>query len=288
MGENEYVSLARRVDAVFHCAADVRHYASDARSLDTNVAGTINTADFAMAAGVPFNHISTLSVSGEYLLRDPEVSVLYTEADFDIGQNWQDNIYVRGKFLAEREIFDRVERGLCARVYRLGRLVGRDSDGVFQPNPKSNAVYLTLRGIQAVGAMPEAMAEMPIDLTPIDFTARAIAALSSADAPVCHIADPAPIPMIDAVRAIHPDISVTPDTEFSALLSKAAHGSLAADAAPLIEVWNRATRMGPAKITPNWAKTTALLDKLGVEPPSSGPEIRLREYAIHFTEGANA
>lgn len=288
MEADEYLSLARRVGAVFHCAADVRHYVSDARSIDTNVAGTVNAADFAMAAGVPFNHISTMSVSGEYLLREPEASVVYTEADFDIGQNWQDNIYVRGKFLAEREVFDRVERGLCARVYRLGRLVGRDSDGVFQPNPKSNAVYLTLRGIQAVGAMPESMAKMPIDLTPIDFTARAIAALSSADAPVCHIADPAPLPMIDAVRAIDPDIAVTPDAEFSALLGKAAHGGLAADAAPLIEVWNRAARMGPARITPSWAKTTALLNQLGVRPPSSGPEIRLREYAVHFTEGANA
>jgi len=136
--------------------------------------------------------------------------------------------------------------------------------------------------------MPEAMARMPIDLTPIDFTARAIAALSSADAPVCHIADPVPIPMIDAVRAIHPDIVVTTDVEFSALLGKAARGRLAADAAPLIEVWNRAARMGPAKITPSWSKTTVLLDKLGVKPPSSGPEIRLREYAVHITEGANA
>jgi hypothetical protein len=94
--------------------------------------------------------------------------------------------------------------------------------------------------------------------------------------------------MIDAVRAIKSDIAVTPDAEFSALLGKAARGKRAADAAPLIEIWNRAVRMGPARITPSWAKTTALLDKLGVKPPSSGPEIRLREYAVDFTEGANA
>ena len=157
METDQYAILASRVGAVFHCAADVRHYASDGGSLDTNVAGTVNAADFALAVGVPFNHVSTLSVSGEYLLRDPEQTAVFTEADFDIGQNWQDNIYVRGKFLAEREVYDRVERGLCGRVFRLGRLVGRDSDGVFQPNPRSNAVYLTFRGVQAVGAIPRSM-----------------------------------------------------------------------------------------------------------------------------------
>lgn len=288
METDQYAILASRVGAVFHCAADVRHYASDGGSLDTNVAGTVNAADFALAVGVPFNHVSTLSVSGEYLLRDPEQTAVFTEADFDIGQNWQDNIYVRGKFLAEREVYDRVERGLCGRVFRLGRLVGRDSDGVFQPNPRSNAVYLTFRGVQAVGAIPRSMAAMPMDLTPIDFTARAIAALSSAGAPVCHIADPAPIPMGDAVRAIAPDVAVVEDGEFSAKLTETAHGPRAADAAPLIEIWNRALRAGPARITPDWAKTTALLNSLGVAPPSSGPEVRLKEYAVSFEEGVNA
>ena len=286
METGDYAAVLSRIGAVYHCAADVRHYASDSRSIDTNAAGTVNAAEAAMTAGVPFNHVSTMSVSGEYIVRDPEAAAVYTEADFDIGQNWQDNIYVRGKFTAEGEVYDRVERGLCARVYRLGRLVGRDSDGMFQPNPASNAVYLTFRGIQAVGAMPESMAAAPIDLTPIDFTARAIVALSKADAPVCHIADPAPIPMIDAVRAIKPDTRVVSDGAFAALLGEAAKAGYAAETAPLIEVWNRAVRSGPARITPDWTRTTKLLAELGVAMPVSGADVRLRAYAVDFEKGA--
>lgn len=285
LDEGEYAALLRRVSAVYHAAADVRHYSSDGKSLDTNVAGTVNAADFAMTAGIPFNHVSTVSISGEYIVRDPSMTAVFTESDFDIGQNWEDNIYVRGKFLAEREVYDRVEKGLCARVYRLGRLVGRDSDGVFQPKPKTNAVYLTLRGIQAVGAIPEAMAAAPIDLTPIDFCARAIVALSRADMPVCHVADPAPVTMLEAVRAIKPSVEVLPNAEFSVRLAAAARGPLGQDAAPLVEVWNRAMRSGPARISQSWDRTTAKLVSLGVPLPASGPETRLREYAVNFAEG---
>jgi amino acid adenylation domain-containing protein len=286
MDEGGYAALLSRACSVFHAAADVRHYSSDGKSLDTNVAGTVNAADFAMAAGIPFNHVSTVSISGEYIVRDPSMTAVFTESDFDIGQNWEDNIYVRGKFLAEREIYDRMEKGLCARVYRLGRLVGRDSDGMFQPNPASNAVYLTLRGIQAVGAVPEAMAAAPIDLTPIDFCAKAIVALSRADMPVCHVADPAPVTMLEAVRAIKPGVEVLPNADFSARLAAAARGEHGADIAPLVEVWNRIQRSGPAMITPSWERTVQKLVSLNVPLPASGPETRLREYAVNYKEGA--
>ena len=83
-------------------------------------------------------------------------------------------------------------------------------------------------------------------------------------------------------------VAVVEDGEFSAKLTETAHGPRAADAAPLIEIWNRALRAGPARITPDWAKTTALLNSLGVAPPSSGPEVRLKEYAVSFEEGVNA
>ena len=97
----EYQKLCRSANALFHTAADVRHYASDSRAWMTNVYGTAHVAQLALDAGAPFNHISTLSVSGEYLVRDKSLEAAFTEDDFYIGQNWHDNIYVEGKFLAE-------------------------------------------------------------------------------------------------------------------------------------------------------------------------------------------
>jgi thioester reductase-like protein len=110
LDEGEYGALCRRTDAVFHTAADVRHFAADNRAWMTNVFGTAHTAQFALDAGAALNHISTISVSGEYLVRDRRRSAVFTEADFNIGQNWHDNIYVEGKFLAEQEIYDRIRR----------------------------------------------------------------------------------------------------------------------------------------------------------------------------------
>ena len=103
--------------------------------------------------------------------------------------------------------------------------------------------------------------------------------------PVCHIADPAPVTMLEAVSAIKPDIRVASDGEFSALLSQAARNGRASDVAPLIEVWNRAIRSGPAKITPVWDRTTKKLRSLGAAMPASGPELRLKEYTVNFEGG---
>jgi amino acid adenylation domain-containing protein len=280
LDEGEYGALCRRTDAVFHTAADVRHFAADNRAWMTNVFGTAHTAQFALDAGAALNHISTISVSGEYLVRDRRRSAVFTEADFNIGQNWHDNIYVEGKFLAEQEIYDRIAAGLNARVHRLGRLVGRDSDGAFQKNPASNAVYLTLRGIQAAGALPRAMADVPIDLTPVDYCARAIVALSQGPMPVSHIADPAPVTMLQAVRAIDPEIEVIDDAAFSALLARLLPEDSRGYLPPLVEIWNRGMHDGPAMITQNWDKTTEELRKLGVEMPHSPPETRLKAYSI--------
>ena len=61
------------------------------------------------------------------------------------------------------------EQGLKARVYRLGRLVGRSTDGVFQKNPEENMYYLFVNAIASLGALPEELADLTMDLTPVDF-----------------------------------------------------------------------------------------------------------------------
>ena len=76
---------------------------------------------------------------------------MFSEDDFDIGQNWQENIYVKGKFLAEQKVRKEIEAGLDAKIFRVGRLVGRSTDGVFQKNPETNAFYRLLQGPSEAG-----------------------------------------------------------------------------------------------------------------------------------------
>ena len=111
-----------KAGGLIHAAADVRHYAPPADSLRTNRDGTAHVLSLAWDLGVPLHHISTISVSGEYLTASPQEERTFTERDYDIGQNWRDNVYVQSKFLAEGLVHQAIERGLHASIYRVGQI----------------------------------------------------------------------------------------------------------------------------------------------------------------------
>ena len=48
-----------------------------------------------------------------------------------------------------------MEEGLEARIFRVGRLVGRQSDGVFQKAPEKNSFYAFIQGARHLDALPE-------------------------------------------------------------------------------------------------------------------------------------
>lgn len=171
-GLNE--DLTKKVKAVYHAAADVRHYAMDNNHYLVNQVGTAHAIDFAKRANAVLHHISTISVSGEYLLADPARHVLFTERDREIGQNWRDNIYVRYKFEAENLVYQAMEAGLNAHIYRLGRLGCRQSDGRFQMNPDGTSYWEILQGIQCLDMLPVDLGDLKIELTPVDEAARAV------------------------------------------------------------------------------------------------------------------
>ncbi|MGI5970973.1 MAG: amino acid adenylation domain-containing protein [Oscillospiraceae bacterium] len=210
LSEAEFEALKVRIKSVFHAAADVRHYTDGISSESVNFIGTRNIIGLAMSAGVPLNHISTTSVSGSYLKSSPGTVAVFTENDLDIGQNWDENVYTKTKYLAECAVFDSAKRGLVYKIFRVGRLVGRDSDGVFMKNPETNAFWLLVRGLLTVGAIPESIAEMPVDLTPVDICAEAILTLSESPSSVFHIMSPYPL----ALREVFPSLPVLPDSSF--------------------------------------------------------------------------
>lgn len=277
LSRDAYLRLAGQIDAVYHAAADVRHFADDPdNAIAANVTGTRNAADLAMAASVPLNHVSTVSISGDYLPGHPDTFAVFTEADFDIGQNWQDNIYVKGKFLAEMAVYDRVASGLTARVFRVGRLVGRESDGKFQRFPDTNALCSALRSIAALGALPESMASWTVDLTPVDFCAKSIVALSLRDMPVYHIVHPAPVTMANAASALGP-IEVLSDEEFTKRLVILSKSGLNEQLSVLIELWSR-IQQTPPRISPDCTVTHKALKQLGFTLEPTPPARLLKDF----------
>lgn len=279
----DYQALSGRLNAIWHCAADVRHYAADSEALlAVNLSGTQEVIRLARAAHAPLYHMSTTSVSGDRL-RGRDTPAVFTEADFDIGQNWQDNLYVRSKFLAEAAVLDAVRDGLTARIFRLGRLVGRASDGTFQKNAETNAFWLTLRGIHALGAIPARMGSLPMELTPIDWCARAAVALRNGPLTVYHLQQPEPATVETVSRCIVPELELLSDADFSTRLIQAPVDVCGDLLSPLMDLWNR-INTAPTTISVVNERTVEQLRKVGFDTAIPAPERLLRGFRYPASE----
>ncbi len=279
LSAEKYADIAGRICAVWHSAADVRHYAADEESfLGANLTGTENAIALARAAGAVLYHFSTTSVSGNRL-RGSGAHAVFTENDFDIGQDWRSNLYVKSKFLAERAVIDAVRGGLSAKIFRLGRLVGRAEDGVFQRNPGSNAFWLTLRAVHALGAIPEGLADMPVEMTPVDRAAQAAFLLRNAPLTVYHVFSPAPYTAAEIVRAVSPGIAVLPQDAFERRLAEASRADTRAVLAPLLDMLRRLA-VSPQTVDVTNEATVQLLDAAGFDTRAAAPEMLLRGFSF--------
>ena len=177
---NRYVDLSKKVDVVIHAAAIVKHFGNYSEFENINIKGTQKIIDFCMLSGARLNHISTISISGD-LFEQKNKGITFTEKDFCVGQNIGDNVYVKSKFIAEKKIFEAVNKGLNASIYRVGNLTGRYSDGFFQNNIDDNRFYNMLKFFISVGTIPNDIYYREVELTPVDICAKVILELAKLD-----------------------------------------------------------------------------------------------------------
>ena len=67
MSDQDYQSCIAKTAAVFHCAADVRHFGHWETSYAINTLGTQHIIDLCLDADASLHHISTMSVNGYVL-----------------------------------------------------------------------------------------------------------------------------------------------------------------------------------------------------------------------------
>ena len=159
-----------KITMVIHGAAITSHYGMAETFERINVTGTRNVAKFCRAAGKPMIHISTMSVAGV----KKGGRVPFDEDCLDIGQDWESNVYVKSKFLAEGEVLRLMEQGLDARIMRVGNLTARVIDGRFQRNAEDNAFANRLKSIAQLGVAPVSTVGLPLEMSPVDACARAV------------------------------------------------------------------------------------------------------------------
>lgn len=178
LSDEKYTELADKIDVVFHVAANV-HHAGDYADLErTNVTGTMNVIDFAKAANAVLQHTSTVSVHGAATVKQTKCKSVFDESVLDIGQRYQDNVYIHSKYCAEQLVLSARQDGLEVNIYRIGNLTWRVSDGKFQKNSDDNGFLRRVHAMLKLGLLNENMDKYPTDLTAVDECADAYVRLA--------------------------------------------------------------------------------------------------------------
>lgn len=175
LAEADWERLRKDVDLILHCGADVRHYGEKESIEKANVQGTEELLALAQGRnGVRFHFVSTVSV-----VIGPE-----------------ENVYVKSKRASEHLVRKAGQEGVRTTIFRAGNLVGHSDTGLFQHNIESNAFYRLLKGTILLGVTYGE--EREVDLTPVDYAARAIIEYgmrSGVDGRIFHICNPKTIRM---------------------------------------------------------------------------------------------
>ena len=134
-----------------------------------------------MDYNIPFNYISTTSVSGDFMpLSTTDKNVDYTEENFFIGQNYNENYYIKSKLLAEEFVLNQIKAGLLhANIFRVGNLTARYTDGLFQYNIDSNSFYNKLQFIIKNKIFFKSGTFKEFDMSPVDEVANAIISITN-------------------------------------------------------------------------------------------------------------
>lgn len=174
--------ICQNINTIIHTAAIVKHYGNFEQFKSANIDGTKRLAEFSYTNKKRLIHISSISVSGNYLVRQDNQNVNFSENDLYIGQHYTNNVYVNSKFDAEKIVYSFMEKGLTAEVLRVGILAGRYEDGYFQKNISDNAFYSRIKSLIDLKKVSKSMLAQKIEFTPVDLCARAIVLLAKTKA----------------------------------------------------------------------------------------------------------
>ena len=165
-------------DTLINCAACVKHFAKEEMMKQVNVYGVMNLAEICLRKNARLIHISTTSIAGDSV-GEGASSKLLKENCFDLGQDVESNVYVHTKYLAEKYILDQIrEKGLDAKIMRVGNLMSRHIDGEFQINFHTNNFMNTLKAYAVLGCFPVEELYEQDEFSPVDEVARAVVMLS--------------------------------------------------------------------------------------------------------------
>ena len=181
-----FISLSqiKKIDVIINAAARVKHFGLRKPFYEINVKAVNNLINFCLKYNKKLIHISTISVSGNYIEESQErqdqikENTYFDEFNFYVGQNIN-NIYVSTKFEAEKNIFEAIiHKGLNAKIVRVGNLTSSYENGKFQKNFNENAFIQRLKTFIQLKYYPCNLEKLYFEFTPVDYAADAIERIS--------------------------------------------------------------------------------------------------------------
>ena len=240
--------LPATINSVIHCAADTRHFAADNIIEDTNIYGTDRIISFCLAKSARLIHISTLSVA-----------LLPQEDAKPNRHTGLHNPYIQSKAIAEQHILKAIaHQGLQATIMRIGNLA--------TPQGQAHGGLLdALDTFRFLGAYPQSIADLPIDISPVQLTARAILLLAThaTNGTILHPYNPHTTTLAAYLQQ-HGNPKPVSDTQFQNTLQQAMNNpERLAMLVPLLHYQAMNTTQGIIPALPDNSQECQLLEELG-------------------------
>lgn len=180
LSDETYKNLIKNIKIVVNAAAMVKHYGNSQKFKAINVDLTKTLIEFCKKYDKRLIHISSISVSGTGSIdrshayrTDNSNQFSFAENNLYVGQQL-DNLYIKSKFDAEKDILSQISSGLNAQILRLGNITNRYRDGKFQINATENAFLNRIITFIKLGYIPEELRNTLLEFTPVDICARSI------------------------------------------------------------------------------------------------------------------
>ena len=181
LNQNDLLDLANSIDIVVNSAANVFHFGNYSTFYNTNVVSVKYMIEFCNSFNKKLYHVSTIGIAGTKLdstylaakKKYKKANVTCNESCLYVGQVLN-NVYTRSKFEAEKILLDAIAEGLDAYILRIGHLMPRYKDGIFQENILDNELVQKCIAFVNLGIIPNYLLNISLDITPVDFAASAI------------------------------------------------------------------------------------------------------------------
>ncbi len=179
LSENTYNKIFKEIQTIINTAANVKHIGKYSTFYMDNVETVNNLIRICLKFNISLAHISTLSLNG---YNNKHVNRTFTENTLNINQIFHKNPYLISKYEAETSILKSIsENNLNAKIFRIGNIMPRTSDGTFQLNYNQNGFLLALNALSNLRTITNKILNFKTYLTPVDECCNAISTILSHD-----------------------------------------------------------------------------------------------------------